>query len=95
MCRALPKARVLYCSATGVTDVKNMAFMERMGLWGESSAFKSYEAFLEIIQKKGLGKSVLFPFYSKSLVVATKKQKRFPFLFSCYTFFIFESLVVL
>ena len=33
--RMLPKARVIYCSATGVSDVKNMAFMERMGLWGE------------------------------------------------------------
>ncbi|KAF6018566.1 hypothetical protein EB796_023110 [Bugula neritina] len=53
--RALPKARVLYCSATGVTDVKNMAFMERMGLWGESSAFQTYEEFLDTIQKKGLG----------------------------------------
>ena len=58
-CRALPKARVLYCSATGVTDVKNMAFMERMGLWGEATAFNSYEAFLDTIQKKGLGKFIV------------------------------------
>jgi len=56
--RALPKARVLYCSATGVTDVKNMAFMERMGLWGESSAFQTYEEFLDTIQKKGLGEKI-------------------------------------
>ncbi|XP_067930310.1 uncharacterized protein [Watersipora subatra] len=53
--RSLPKARVLYCSATGVTDVKNMAFMERMGLWGNAAPFPNYEAFLETIQKKGLG----------------------------------------
>ena len=53
--RSLPKARVVYCSATGVTDVKNMAFMERMGLWGLNSSFKSYADFLETIQKKGLG----------------------------------------
>jgi len=49
--RALPKARVLYCS-------ENMAFMERMGLWGESSAFQTYEEFLDTIQKKGLGEKI-------------------------------------
>lgn len=53
--RSLPKARVVYCSATGVTDVKNMAFMERMGLWGINSAFNTYTDFLDTIQKKGLG----------------------------------------
>ena len=53
--RMLPKARVLYCSATGVTDVKNMAFMERLGLWGEGAPYKTFEQFLVSIQKKGLG----------------------------------------
>jgi hypothetical protein len=32
--QALPRARILYCSATGVTDLENMAYMERLGLWG-------------------------------------------------------------
>lgn len=53
--RLLPKARVLYCSATGVTDVKNMAFMERLGLWGVGAQFRSFEQFIEFVQKKGLG----------------------------------------
>ncbi|XP_033638096.1 protein FORGETTER 1-like [Asterias rubens] len=53
--RMLPKARVLYCSATGVSDVKNMAFMERLGIWGEGAAFKSFENFLDAIHKRGLG----------------------------------------
>ncbi|KAK3094762.1 hypothetical protein FSP39_005887 [Pinctada imbricata] len=53
--RLLPKARVLYCSATGVTDVKNMAFMERLGLWGEGAPFRSFENFLDSVQRKGLG----------------------------------------
>ena len=30
----LPKARVLYCSATGVSEVGNLAYMTRLGLWG-------------------------------------------------------------
>ncbi|KAJ8030843.1 Protein FORGETTER 1 [Holothuria leucospilota] len=53
--RMLPKARVVYCSATGVSDVKNMAFMERLGLWGEGAPFSSFDHFLENINKRGLG----------------------------------------
>ncbi|XP_074658013.1 uncharacterized protein LOC141910988 [Tubulanus polymorphus] len=53
--RILPKARVLYCSATGVSDVKNMAFMERLGLWGDGAPFPSFEQFLDSVQKRGLG----------------------------------------
>ncbi|XP_066924417.1 uncharacterized protein [Clytia hemisphaerica] len=53
--RLLPKARVVYCSATGVTDVKNMAFMERLGLWGMGSTFTSFESFLDSLTKRGLG----------------------------------------
>lgn len=51
----LPNARVLYCSATGVSDVKNMAFMERLGLWGDGAPFKSFDIFITTMQKKGLG----------------------------------------
>ncbi|KAL5003970.1 hypothetical protein ScPMuIL_017426 [Solemya velum] len=53
--RMLPRARVLYCSATGVSDVKNMAFMERLGLWGSGAPFRSFEHFMDSIQRKGLG----------------------------------------
>ncbi|XP_078614112.1 uncharacterized protein LOC144883439 isoform X1 [Branchiostoma floridae x Branchiostoma japonicum] len=53
--RLLPKARVVYCSATGVTDVKNMAFMERLGLWGRGAAFNDFDQFLDAIQRRGLG----------------------------------------
>ncbi|XP_055959526.1 protein strawberry notch homolog 1 [Patella vulgata] len=53
--KLLPKARVVYCSATGVTDVKNMAFMERLGLWGDGAPFHSFERFIESVQRKGLG----------------------------------------
>eukprot|EP00794_Sanderia_malayensis_P010733 gene10733-11882_t len=53
--RLLPKSRVVYCSATGVTDVKNMAFMERLGLWGNGTAFKDFTPFLESLTRRGLG----------------------------------------
>ena len=53
--RLLPKARVIYCSATGVTDVKNMAFMERLGLWGIGTTFSYFDAFLDSLTRRGLG----------------------------------------
>ena len=32
------------------------AFMERLGLWGDGTAFKSFDSFLASITKRGLGK---------------------------------------
>ncbi|WP_413208032.1 strawberry notch-like NTP hydrolase domain-containing protein [Rhodospirillum sp. A1_3_36] len=40
--RALPDARIVYVSATGATDVRNLAYAERLGLWG--SALPSADA---------------------------------------------------
>lgn len=50
----LPKARILYCSATGVSEVGNMAYMTRLGLWGPGSAFSEFEAFLDSMKKRGV-----------------------------------------
>jgi len=52
----LPKARVLYSSATGATDVRNMAYMVRLGLWGKGSAFPGgFPEFLSEIAGGGVG----------------------------------------
>ena len=32
--RAVPGARVVYCSATGASEPRNLGYMERLGLWG-------------------------------------------------------------
>ncbi|XP_047130991.1 uncharacterized protein LOC100210324 isoform X1 [Hydra vulgaris] len=53
--RLLPKARVIYCSATGVTDLKNMAFMERLGFWGSGTTFNDFESFHHSLTTRGLG----------------------------------------
>lgn len=50
----LPHARVLYASATGVSEVANMAYMSRMGLWGAGTAFDSFDAFLESMRRRGV-----------------------------------------
>lgn len=50
----LPRARVVYCSATGVSEVGNMAYMTRLGLWGAGSAFLDFEQFLDSMKKRGV-----------------------------------------
>ena len=48
---ALPDARIVYCSATGASEPRNMSYMVRLGLWGKGhSAFPSFKAFLEAVQ---------------------------------------------
>eukprot|EP01043_Picozoa_sp_COSAG02_P033067 COSAG02_NODE_2239_length_9411_cov_3.663552_8_plen_247_part_00 len=53
--KALPRARVLYCSATGVTDLENMAYMERLGLWGPGTQFDSFTDFFAEMKNRGVG----------------------------------------
>ena len=38
------------------------AFMERLGLWGDGTAFKSFDSFLTSITKRGLGKILISDF---------------------------------
>ncbi|EQC34555.1 hypothetical protein SDRG_07881 [Saprolegnia diclina VS20] len=51
----LPRARVVYCSATGVGGIEHMAYMGRLGLWGPRTAFAGFSDFLYTIQNKGMG----------------------------------------
>ncbi|WP_458429962.1 strawberry notch-like NTP hydrolase domain-containing protein, partial [Pseudomonas aeruginosa] len=41
---ALPRARVLYVSATGATDPANLCYAARLGLWGPGTAFRDRAA---------------------------------------------------
>lgn len=49
-----PNARVVYVSATGATEVSNLAYTERLGLWGRGTSFANKEDFVNKIQKGGL-----------------------------------------
>ena len=42
----LPKAKILYVSATGATEVANLAYADRLGLWGEGTPFASVIEFI-------------------------------------------------
>ncbi len=50
----LPNARIVYVSATGATEVSNFAYAERLGLWGEGTAFGRKQGFIDAIQSAGL-----------------------------------------
>jgi predicted RNA methylase len=50
----LPRARILYASATGASDVNNLAYAMRLGLWGPQTAFPDRTAFVEGIRKGGI-----------------------------------------
>jgi predicted RNA methylase len=48
--------RVVYSSATGATDVRNMAYMTRLGLWGLGTSFPGgFQEFMQEIESGGVG----------------------------------------
>ncbi|UFW46456.1 MULTISPECIES: strawberry notch-like NTP hydrolase domain-containing protein [Bradyrhizobium] len=52
---ALPNARVVYVSATGATTVHNLAYAQRLGLWGGADfPFDTRAEFVEAIEEGGV-----------------------------------------
>jgi len=52
---ALPNARIVYVSATGATTVHNLAYAQRLGLWGgEDFPFVTRSEFVEAIEAGGV-----------------------------------------
>ena len=50
--RLLPRARVVYCSATAVSEPNNLGFMSRLGLWGKGTCLSQNE--FEIYDRSSL-----------------------------------------
>ena len=50
----LPRARVLYVSATGASDVNNLAYATRLGMWGPGTAFADRKTFVESLRRGGI-----------------------------------------
>ena len=54
----LPRARVVYCSATSVSHQKNLGFMARLGLWGPGTESPSgFHQFLDRLKLLKTGAS--------------------------------------
>ncbi|XP_024532194.1 protein FORGETTER 1 [Selaginella moellendorffii] len=53
--KRLPEARIVYCSATGASEPRNLGYMCRLGLWGKGTDFPHFHAFLAALEKRGVG----------------------------------------
>ncbi len=51
---SLPNARILYTSATCATNVYHLAYLTRLGLWGQSTPFTDVRDFISKIASGGL-----------------------------------------
>ncbi|XP_071393912.1 protein strawberry notch homolog 1 [Centroberyx affinis] len=51
----LPKARVVYASATGASEPRNMAYMNRLGIWGDGTPFREFGNFIQAVERRGVG----------------------------------------
>ncbi|RLC88358.1 MAG: hypothetical protein DRJ03_02895, partial [Chloroflexi bacterium] len=51
--KLLPNARIVYLSATGATEISNFSYAERLGLWGEGTAFPNKMAFIDQVSAGG------------------------------------------
>jgi len=65
----LPNARVVYVSATAATDVNELAFAQRLGLWGKGTQFHDVNDFVSKISSGGLAAMELVARDMKSLGV--------------------------
>lgn len=73
----LPGARVLYASATGASDVNNLAYAVRLGLWGPETAFATREAFITEIRLGGIAAMELVARDLKALGLYTSRALSF------------------
>ena len=51
----LPRARIVYVSATGASELEHLGYMSRLGLWGAGTAFSSNAEFTTSVASKGTG----------------------------------------
>jgi len=52
----LPHARILYCSATGVSGIPHMVYATRLGLWGAGNPlYPTFESFRTTMTDRGVG----------------------------------------
>ena len=73
----LPRARVLYASATGASDVNNLAYATRLGLWGPETAFADRNAFVGAIRQGGIAAMELVARDLKALGLYTARALSF------------------
>lgn len=62
----LPLARVVYSSATSATEVTNLQYLCRLGLWGRGTSFATFADFREHMLLGGRAAKELLPLHLKA-----------------------------
>lgn len=75
--KRLPNARVVYVSATGATEVSNLAYADRLGLWGRETPFASREEFVTQVDAGGIAAMELIARDMKQLGLYTARNLSF------------------
>jgi hypothetical protein len=73
----LPRARILYASATGASDINNLAYAARLGLWGPETAFADRTQFVASIRQGGIAAMELVARDLKALGLYTARALSF------------------
>ena len=74
---ALPRARVVYESATGATKPENLSYASRLGLWGPDTAFVNRDAFLAAMTDGGIAAMEIVARDLKSMGLYTARALSF------------------
>lgn len=61
----LPNARIIYSSATGCSEPSHMAYMLRLALWGDGTAFEDFVDFKNAVETSGVGMMELVALHLK------------------------------
>ena len=72
-----PKAKIVYVSATNAVNVEDLAYGQRLGLWGEGAALPTVEAFVSEISKGGVAAMELVSRDMKSMGLYTARSISF------------------
>nr|XP_039270739.1 protein strawberry notch homolog 1-like isoform X3 [Styela clava] len=75
--KRLPNARVIYASATGASEPRNMAYMSRIGLWGHGTPFTDFMNFIQAVERRGVGAMELVAMDLKSRGAYIARQLSF------------------
>ena len=62
----LPRARIVYVSATGASEPRHFMQLGRLGLWGPATSFRDAEDFMKSIKAGGVGAMELVAMHMKA-----------------------------
>lgn len=60
-----PRARIVYVTATAATEPRHFCNMSRLGLWGDGTAFATPQAFVQQMERHGLGSMEMVALHMK------------------------------